>query len=307
MKTKNETADVGVIVGRFQLPSLHEAHLDLIQKVTTTHPRVLLFLGLSPCKCTFNNPLDFQTRKKMILQKFPDVEVHYIEDMQDDNLWSNKLDSEITKLIGPKLTVLLYGGRDSFICHYHGKFKTEELVPTVFVSGKEIRKNVGIKSKDTPEFREGVIWAVENQYSAVLPTVDIAIYRKIENDFEILLGRKPNELGYRFIGGFASTQSENYEQDAKREVIEETGLEVGTPKYLFSALVNDWRYRGEQNKIKTLFFIAQYVFGTPHASDDIAEVKWFKYSTLTDEVFVETHKQLFYKLFDSNCFFTAKD
>lgn len=47
MKTVNETAEVGIIVGRFQVPSLHEAHKELIQTVVNKHPRVLIIDDLT--------------------------------------------------------------------------------------------------------------------------------------------------------------------------------------------------------------------------------------------------------------------
>lgn len=293
MKTKTEVAEVGVIVGRFQSPYLHEGHLEVIEKVVKNHPRVIIFLGLSPVKCSKNNPLDFQTRKNMIEDVF-DVEVHYIEDTMDDAVWSRKLDQQIARLIGPNQKAVLYGGRDSFIPHYKGNLPVIELIPSKFLSAREIRKNVGIRSKDTQEFREGVVWAVENQYPICLSTVDIAIH-DVTTD-RILLGRKPDETLLRFIGGFSSVDSESYELDARRETIEETGLETGQMEYIGSCLIDDWRYRNEQNKIKTLFFYTRYVFGSPVAADDIAEVRWVDLDTLTPEQLVPNHRKLFEKL-----------
>ena len=49
MKPKtNPSTDVGIIVGRFQVDELHDAHVDLIQYVFDQHPKVIIFLGLSP-------------------------------------------------------------------------------------------------------------------------------------------------------------------------------------------------------------------------------------------------------------------
>lgn len=291
MKTISDTAEVGVIIGRFQVPELHEAHKELIQTVVDKHPRVLIFLGLSPCKVTYNNPLDFVARKAMIESVFPNVEVHYIEDAFDDKVWSNQIDKQISKVIGPNLKVILYGSRDSFIPHYMGRHKVVELVPDRVVCGKEIRKVVGIKSKTTPDFRAGVIWAVENQFQSVMATVDVAIIDRSQN--RLLLGRKDGETLFRFVGGFADVGSESYEADAHREVLEETGLEVSSLTYIGSTRINDWRYRSERNKIKTMFYCADYLFGAPKASDDIAEVRWFDLAKLKPEDFVVTHRGLF--------------
>src|ERR1035441_10703465 len=86
MKTKAEMAEVGVIIGRWQVPALHEVHLELINKVISVHPRVLLFIGLAPdsCRCTDNNTLDFVTRRDMIQKEYPNIEIHYIKDQRSE-------------------------------------------------------------------------------------------------------------------------------------------------------------------------------------------------------------------------------
>lgn len=298
MKTTEESAEVGVIVARFQVPELHEEHKALIQRVVNTHPRVLVILGLASdaCKCTFNNPLDFPTRKAMLEQAFPGVEVLYIKDVGNNELWSRDLDRIIHTQTGPGQKVVLYGGRDSFVPHYKGGFPTVELVPNKIISGKEIRRNVGIKSKGTKEFREGVIWAVENQWPGALPTVDVAIIDK--NNWSVLLIRKSNKKEYQFVGGFASPNAESYEEDAAREVQEETNLECKDYTYIGSAKINDWRFKAERNKIKTTFFLAEYVSGTPQVNDkieNIAELRWVPVEDLKEEMFIEEHGVL-YKL-----------
>lgn len=296
LKTKEESAEVGVIVARFQVPELHEEHKTLIQRVLTTHPRVIVILGLAAdaCKCTFNNPLDFPTRKSMIEQEFPGIEVLYIKDVGNNEIWSRDLDRIIHTQIGPSQKVVLYGGRDSFVPHYKGGFNAIELVPNRIISGQEIRRNVGIKCKNTKEFREGVIWAVENQWPSALPTVDVAI---IDNNTKtVLLIRKSNKTQYQFVGGFASPNAADYEEDAAREVQEETNLECKDYTYIGSAKINDWRFRSEKNKIKTIFFAAEYVSGTPHVNDkieNIAELRWVPLNELKEEMFIEEHTVLF--------------
>lgn len=293
LRTVTESAEVGVIVARFQVPELHDEHKALIERVAHNHPRVIVILGLAAdiCKCTKNNPLDFPTRKAMVEQTFPNVEVLYIKDVGNNDVWSKDLDRIIASQVGPQQKVILYGGRDSFVPHYKGKFETQELVPNKFISGKEIRRNVGIKSKNTKEFREGVIWAVENQWPSCLPTVDMAIVDKKEN--KILLCRKPNEKLVRFVGGKALPESPSYEHDAKREITEETHLDINKFDYIGSALIDCWRFRSEQNKIKTTFFLAEYNGGVPEADDDIAEVEWFVLADLTEEMFIKEHRVLF--------------
>ena len=122
-----DVAEVGVLVGRFQVDELHDGHKMLINRVSNTHEKVILFLGLSPARVTRNNPLDFESRKQMILSVYPNVNVLYIKDVPSDDVWSKNLDQQIRDLVGPMATVVLYGGRESFIDHYTGKYPTEEI------------------------------------------------------------------------------------------------------------------------------------------------------------------------------------
>jgi bifunctional NMN adenylyltransferase/nudix hydrolase len=274
-----EEFDVGVIVGRFQVHELHQAHRDLIDYVCARHEKVVIFLGLSPLMVSTNNPLDFEARKQMLLEAYPEVNVLYIKDVNSDEVWSDRLDAMIEDLKTPAQSVVLYGGRDSFIDHYRGEFPTQELTQAVFMSGTVERKQIArSSSRRTPDFRAGVIWASQSRYPTVYTTVDIAVlkhdrledrkpaseswkkcnvcsprraclihreeaeaYYAKEHPTQLLLGRKPNEKLYRFIGGFSDPRSESFEHDAKREVMEEAGIEVGDLRYLGSLNVDDCR------------------------------------------------------------------
>jgi bifunctional NMN adenylyltransferase/nudix hydrolase len=284
-------SNVGVIVGRFQVPELTEGHIDLINHVADNSDVVYIFLGLSPLRITTSNPLDFRARVQMINETFPEVIVNYIGDTSCDIAWSNSLDNQISKIINPNDNVILYGSRDSFIKSYHGKFKVQELESKIVVSGTEIRSRIAAKGNKSSDFRSGVIWAAYNQYPKNFSTVDIAIFN--EDSTEVLLARKPNETKLRFVGGFSSPDCPTFEDDATREVKEETNLDIGELLYLGSSTIDDWRYRSEVDKIKTLFFAAKRVGGDLEAGDDIAAAKWVKVSELNADLFVNEHKVLF--------------
>lgn len=289
-KVEPPVSDVGVIIGRFQVDALHEAHIDLIQSVCNVHQKVIIFLGLSHTRGTINNPLDFEARKQMILEAFPNVIVLYIKDQKKDTDWSKELDEKIGDVVGPSQSVVLYGSRDSFISRYHGHYKTQELLQERYISGSEIRKNIAKSVKNDISFRRGAIWQSFNRFPTCFTTVDVAIFN--DDYTKILLGRKVKETQFRFIGGFADPKSPSYEADARREAVEETKLEVSDPVYIGSTIIDDWRYRGEQDCIKTMFFKCKVVYGRPEANDDIAEVRWFDLSTLTKDQIVDTHHVL---------------
>lgn len=276
MQPAEEQYDVGVIVGRFQVHELHAAHRELIEHVRERHEKIFIFLGLSPLSVSTNNPLDFEARKQMLLAEYPEINVLYAKDVHDDELWSSNLDGMIADMVTPGQTVVLYGGRDSFISHYTGVWPTRELTQSTFMSGTAQRKSIArSRARASSAFRAGVIWASQARYPTAYTTVDIAILNDVTRT--ILLGRKVGEKQYRFIGGFSDPKSPTFEHDAVRETREETSLEVGDLKYIGSAVIDDWRYRNEPDCIKTMLFTAKYLHGRPTPGDDIEEVKWFNF------------------------------
>jgi bifunctional NMN adenylyltransferase/nudix hydrolase len=304
MQPAQDQYDVGVIVGRFQVHELHQAHRDLIQYVCDRHEKVVIFLGLSPLMVSTSNPLDFEARKQMILAEFPEANVLYINDMPSDKVWSKKLDGMVGDVLTPSQTALLYGGRDSFIARYAGRYPVQELVQSTFYSGTAQRRDIArSRARASAEFRAGVIWASQSRYPTAYTTVDVAIFRHSDRMTcggpgdahrkpQILLGRKPNETLYRLIGGFSDPRSPSFEADVKRETREEAGdIEIGDIEYVGSAVVDDWRYRNEPDCIKTMLFRCKYLFGRPAPGDDIEEVRWFDFPVAPEQI-VNEHRPL---------------
>lgn len=291
-KVEAPLSDVGVIVGRFHVDELHQAHKDLIKSVCNVHEKVIIFLGLAHVRGTTCNPLDFESRKQMVLEDFPNAIVLYIKDQEEDVDWSKELDEKIRDVIGPNQSVMLYGSRNSFIARYFGHFPTTELMQEVYVSGSDIRSNISKSVKNDKGFRRGAIWQAFNRYPSCYPTVDIAIFN--EDSTKLLLARKPKQKLYRFVGGFADPKSESYEVDARREVMEETTLEISDPIYVGSMIVDDWRYRNEVDKIKTILFKCKMTFGRPEPKDDLegGELRWFELATFDPEMLRPEHRKL---------------
>ena len=281
--------DIGVVVGRFQVPTLHEGHKELLKHVASLHDKVIVFLGCSPVPGTFNNPLDFESRLRMLMEFDQNLLILRIDDCRDNHDWSKTLDKQIEKNKVPSQTVTLYGSRDSFIKCYHGKHKTVELESKVFISGTEVRRRALNVTSKNADFRSGIIVGSAQRYHTAFQTVDIAITK----DDEVLLAQKPGEALWRFVGGFSDVSSSSLEEDAKREAMEETGLEVGDPVYIGSTKILDWRYKNERDCIKTAMFIAPYIFGSPNASDDISKVGWFKILDIKLEDIIPEHHVLF--------------
>ena len=284
---------IGALCGRFQVHELHQAHRYIIDQVVDNHKKVILFLGVTKTAGTKKNPLDFETRKRMIQKHYPDITIISLPDFGDDKRWSQEMDKRIREIY-PVGDVLMYGGRDSFIPYYKnggGQFNCKELEQHTFVSGTEVRKIVSEQVKESSDFRAGVIYQSYNQFPKVHPCVDIVPFN--EDGTKILLARKPNEDGWRFIGGFAHPNDQSYEMTGRRKLREEAGpIEVGDIRYVTSLKVDDWRYRSEEDKILTILFKCKYVFGRIEPSQEISELKWFDISLISEKDMVKEHKEL---------------
>jgi bifunctional NMN adenylyltransferase/nudix hydrolase len=286
----------GIVVGRFQVNDLHDGHMELFRQVRARNDGVIVFVGVHPAGLTKDNPLDFETRRRMIQAKFPEFTVLPLADTRNDEMWSKSLDDAISAAVSGPADITLYGGRNSFVPHYKGRFSPVELVlpiETQKVSGTDIRNEFANKVIESPEFRAGMIYASAHLWPVLLATVDIAIFT---TDYaSILLGRKDTdpEGKYRFIGGHAEKKRPTYEADARNEVFEETWLEPYGMQYIGSATILDWRYNTPDRGVKTLFFATTVMSQGAKPSDDIVEVRWFKTDRLEAGSIVDTHQPLF--------------
>jgi bifunctional NMN adenylyltransferase/nudix hydrolase len=274
----------GIIVGRFQVNDLHDGHMELFRIVRSRHNRVLVFIGTSPTGLSRNNPLDYETRRRMIQAKFPDISTAPLPDQESDELWSGNLDNEIRKHLSADFgDITLYGGRDSFVPHYHGRYKPVELPIEGKSSGTEIRDRITNTVMESSDFRSGIIYAVNNIRPRVVACVDVIITRESSHPLRpgiinksFLMAQKPGEIGWRFVGGHAEVTSPDFESDAKREAYEETGCDINSLKYIGSALIDDWRWRKDPDKIKTLVYLGWTSAAHAKAHDDVSSVQWFE-------------------------------
>jgi ADP-ribose pyrophosphatase YjhB (NUDIX family) len=74
-------------------------------------------------------------------------------------------------------------------------------------------------------------------------------------------------------GGFLEA-GEDPKEGARREVREETGLEVEV-EGPFAVLVDRYPYGTELDYTLNLYYLAHIIAGTPRPADDVASLRWF--------------------------------
>lgn len=277
-----DSNSVGVIIGRFQTPFLHDGHRKLIRTAMENHSLIIVMIGVTQTPPNKDNPLDYPTRECMF-KEFPNVVTVPLIDMPNHAEWVKNVDSIIdTICLGKK--AVLYFGRNSaaFLYSISGKNEIKQLDFNLSVSSTLIRKNVASNRLNDEYFRKGIVYGIHNLLPRTYMTVDIAMVKplldkkdKIER-FEILMGRKKGREKLRFPGGFVDLNDSSLEEAAKRELFEETNFVAEHPlHYVGSFEIDDWRTKGQSDvRIMTAFFYTEYCFGIEKAGDDLESLAW---------------------------------
>lgn len=285
---------LGVVIGRFQVESLHPGHRYLITEALRAHAQVIVFVGCAPIQGTRHAPLDYFTRERMLRAAYPDVKVLPLYDMLSDADWSRQVDDAIQNVAPQVQGARLYGGRDSFQAHYHGRHQVVVVDSGVaYESGSEQRANIAKVERGSGDFRAGIIYSTQHQRPYVKACVDVACIR----GGEVLLGRKAIESKWRLPGGMVDP-GETLEEAASRELREETGLtaQLDQLNYLGSAVVGDWRFKHvPEIRLTTALFMTPHTWGPAQAGSDLVECKWFALQDAERHV-TRGHRQLITKV-----------
>lgn len=284
---------IGVIIGRFQVPALHAGHRYLIDTAKERHAEVLVLVGVHVGQPTERDPLNYELREELIAETYPTITTKAVFNKSSDSEWSKQVDRLVAEVANGREAVL-YASRDSFASHYSGRYPIEELPELPGISGTKLRAEVSSADRTgtgRESFRCGVIYSVtKTRFPTTYPTVDVAILHTAKP--LVLLGRKPGEDKWCFVGGFVDPTDRTLEAAVRREVREEVGdIEIDDFRYICSSRINDFRYRNSQDGITTTFFTASYIFGHIKAGDDLEELRWFNYDAIR-EALKESHQGL---------------
>lgn len=244
---------INVIIGRFQTPYLHLGHKELLYQAGLDSKNVLILIGCSNAIGTDKNPMDFETRKKLIPVNY-DCKIKPLYDMLSDKDWSEQIDKIISDLGFEEATI--FGGKDNSIeGYYTGKHKIKIINDIGVHSATALRKAVGMSSpRESEDFRAGIIYATEKRYPIVYSTVDVIV----KNNDKYLVGKKGDK--YCFVGGFVDVDDASLQDAAIRELEEETGItNFGDIDYRGSIKIEDERYKGTKDCIITHCFLVRNV------------------------------------------------
>jgi len=132
-------------------------------------------------------------------------------------------------------------------------------------------------------------------YPICFSTVDILLIR----ERGIFLARKSTETQYRMVGGFQNPGEIRIES-AAREFQEETGFSVNISDLIYfdEFVISDPRYKNSKHGITTTVFYFYFNSGNLIPSDDICEIKYFKFEEFgynlekLDEIIVPEHREI---------------
>lgn len=269
----------GVVVMRAQIDGLHAGHRYLLSYVAKASDKLVIVFGRAPVYFTSKNPLPHKFRHSLILPLLhPSADILELDDHISDEVWSKTLD----QLLEPYKNVTLYDSREGFKDYYSGKHRIETIDGLVGYSSTARRKEIKELNncfEHNISFKQGIIYAVENRYPIVYPTVDIAVLRQDNgNDpkVEILLGYKKKHDQWFLPGGFVDKKDNSILEAAGRELKEEVpGLNHHGLKFLSTHKVEDWRYQNTNDSIMTSLFVTWKMSGNDDPGDDLDGTGWF--------------------------------
>lgn len=112
----------GIIIGRFQVPSLTPGHLHLIATSLRECDATVVLLGTPKPEDDWEQH-GAPARIRMIKKIFPNIIIQIFHDLPTDRDWSQEVDDFAGMYPNP----ILYHSKDSFKNHYVGRIPLKEV------------------------------------------------------------------------------------------------------------------------------------------------------------------------------------
>ncbi|MDQ6963231.1 MAG: NUDIX domain-containing protein [Mariprofundaceae bacterium] len=284
-----------VVIGRFQVPDLHEGHRHLLD-VANQADQLIIVVGVHVFPASRDHPMDFDSRRMMLEKYYPQATILGLNDTASDRVWSAHLDALIQAHTIFE-SVILYAGRDSFSSHYYGQFSVHHVAQIEQHNGQGLRQKVRDKPLDSHDFRHGVVYATQAKYSTFYMTVDIALLCQYEGRTWVLLGYKKHEpKRWCFPGGFVDAGDETTELAARRELYAETAYQSKDDLKLVGHFrIKDWRQTPDQQLI-TFFYTTWCDYTSFKAANHLEQLAWHSLEHLDQINFADDHAMLYQQL-----------
>lgn len=126
-----------IFIGRFQ--PLHIGHKKVIERYQDEFENFTLIIGSADKSRTDDNPLNAEEREEVIRECFPDIEVIYKDDHDNDEQWSKELEGKVDADIVISQNNLV---KQLVKDHTSMDIEEQELYDPEIYSGTEVRRRV---------------------------------------------------------------------------------------------------------------------------------------------------------------------
>lgn len=298
--------DASVLIGRFQ--PFHLGHAHLLAKALELAPQVYVVLGSAFKAPSAKNPFSWEARARMISDCLtPDQRsrVHFlpVRDYYDDVLWSGAVKDALESAHVAGSRIALVGHRKDPSSYYLSLFPHWNYVAAGLCGDHNATRirNLVFEQGAEADLEGFLPWAVQAHLKAWMQSPSFEAMREeyfsiqssratygpgpfitldalvCAEDHVLLVkrGHAPGKGLFAIPGGFLDAH-ERLQSGAKRELLEETGLDLGALAHEYRGFqVFDHPDRSQRGRIITHAFHfvlpeRQPVLG----SDDAAEAEW---------------------------------
>ena len=134
-----------LFIGRFQ--PFHNAHLSDVKKILKNFDEIIVGIGSSQEKNTYENPFSYNERKQMIenvfkKNKIKNFRIYPVPDLYDDVKWVNYILKKI-----PKFDIAYSGNDWTIRCFTRHKLKSKKIKLLKGINSTKIRQLI-VKNKN---------------------------------------------------------------------------------------------------------------------------------------------------------------